>query len=82
MLIYDELSRCRDGVIFALHFGLACNTWGYTTAYGPGINIFVDQIRPFIHMYFRRTILSDSNPVKSSLSRGDIFNSKKIDFKA
>ena len=48
--------------------------------YGPGSNIFVDQKRPFIHIYFRQTILSGSNPIKSSLSRGDIFSSKNFDF--
>ena len=30
-------------------------------------------MRPFIHMYFRQTILSGSNPIKIFLSRGDIF---------
>ena len=49
--------------------------------YGPGSNIFVDQKRPFIHIYFRQTILSGSDPIKSSLSRGDIFSSKNFDFK-
>ena len=31
-------------------------------------------------MYFRRTILSGSNPIESSLSRGDIFGSKILFF--
>ena len=40
--------------------------------YGPNNNVFTDQIRPFIHMYFRRTILSGPKPIKSYLSLGDI----------
>ena len=31
-------------------------------------------------MYFRRTILSGSNPIKSSLSQGDIFGSEILFF--
>ena len=44
--------------------------------YGPSNNVFTDEIRPFIHMYFRRTILSGPKPIKSSLSRGDILFKK------
>ena len=70
----DPRNRCRVG-------GLAC---GYTViyvmyncndkilTYGPNNNVFTDQIRPFIHMYFRRTILSGPKPIKSTLSQGDI----------
>ena len=31
-------------------------------------------------MYFRRTVLSGSNPIKSSLSQGDIFSSNFFTF--
>ena len=40
--------------------------------YGPNNDVFIDQIGPFIHIYFRRTILSGPKPIKSYLSRGDI----------
>ena len=41
--------------------------------YGPNNDVLIDQIGPFIHIYFRRTIfLSGPKPLKSSLSRGDI----------
>ena len=32
--------------------------------YGPNNNVYTDQIRPFIHMYLRRTILSGPKPIK------------------
>ena len=41
--------------------------------YGPSSNIFMGQIGPFIDMYIRRTVLNGSNPLKRSLSQGDIF---------
>ena len=37
--------------------------------YGPDIRIFIDQIRPFIHMYIRQTVLNGSNPIKISMNR-------------
>ena len=40
--------------------------------YGPNNDVLIDQIGPFIHIYFRRTTLSGPKPIKSSLSRGDI----------
>ena len=40
--------------------------------YGPNNDVLKDQIGPFIHIYFRRTILSGPKPIKSSLSRSDI----------
>ena len=40
--------------------------------YGPNNDVLIDQIRPFIHIYFRRTILSGPRSIKSSLSRGNI----------
>ena len=40
--------------------------------YGPTNDVLIDQIRPFIHIHFRRTILSGPRSIKSSLSRGDI----------
>ena len=40
--------------------------------YGPNNDVLIDQIRPFIHIHFRRTILSGPRSIKSSLSRGDI----------
>ena len=39
--------------------------------YGPNNDVLIDRIGPFIHIYFRRTILSGPKPIKSS-SRGDI----------
>ena len=41
--------------------------------YGPNNDVLIDQIGPFIHIYFRRTILSGPRSIKSSLSRGDNF---------
>ena len=38
----------------------------------PNNDVLIDQIGPFIHIYFRRTILSGPKSIKSSLSRGDI----------
>ena len=35
-----------------------------------GIYIYIDQIRPFIHMYNKRAILNGSNHIKSSMNRG------------
>ena len=35
--------------------------------YGPNNDVLIDQIGPFIHIYFRRTILSGPKPIKSSL---------------
>ena len=46
--------------------------------YSSNKNKFMGQIRPFIDMYIRRTILNGSNPNKSSLNRGDIFHLKTI----
>ena len=40
--------------------------------YGPNNDVLIYQIGPFIHIYFRRTILSGPKPSESSLSRGDI----------
>ena len=40
--------------------------------YGPNNDVLINQIRPFIHIHFRRTILSVPRFIKSSLSRGDI----------
>ena len=40
--------------------------------YVPNNDVLIDQIRPFIHIHFRRTILSVPRSIKSSLSRGDI----------
>ena len=40
--------------------------------YGPNNDVLMDQIGPFIHIYFRRTILSGPRSIKISLSRGDI----------
>ena len=40
--------------------------------YGSNNDVLIDQIGPFIHIYFRRTILSGPKPIKSSLSQGDI----------
>ena len=40
--------------------------------YGPNNDVLIDQIRPFIHIHFRRTILSGPRSIKSSLSRGNI----------
>ena len=40
--------------------------------YGPNNDVLIDQIGPFIHIHFRRTILSGPKSIKSSLSRGDI----------
>ena len=40
--------------------------------YGLNNDVLIDQIGPFIHIYFRRTILSGPKPIQSSLSRGDI----------
>ena len=39
--------------------------------YSPNNDVLIDQIGPFIHRYFRRTILSGPRAIKSSLSRGD-----------
>ena len=44
--------------------------------YGPGSNIFMGQIGPFINMYSRQTVLNGSIPIKISLSRGNIFQLK------
>ena len=35
-------------------------------------DVLIDQIGPFIHIHFRRAILSGPRSIKSSLSRGDI----------
>ena len=40
--------------------------------YGPNNDVLIDQIGPFIHIYFRRTILSGPKPIRNYLSRGDI----------
>ena len=40
--------------------------------YGPNNDVLIDQIGPFIHIYFRRTILSGPKHINSSLSRGNI----------
>ena len=40
--------------------------------YGPNNDVLIDQIRPFFHIHFRRTILSGPRSIESSLSRGDI----------
>ena len=40
--------------------------------YGPNNDVLIDQVGPFIHIYFRRTILSGPKSIKSSLSQGDI----------
>ena len=40
--------------------------------YGPNNDVLIDQIRPFIHIHYRRTILSGPRSIKSSLNRGDI----------
>ena len=40
--------------------------------YGPNNDVLIDQIRPFIHIHFRRTILIGPRSIKSFLSRGDI----------
>ena len=40
--------------------------------YGPNNDVLIDQIGPFIHIHFRRTILSGPRSIKSSLSRGNI----------
>ena len=40
--------------------------------YGPNNEVVIDQIRPFIHIHYRRTILSGPRSIKSSLNRGDI----------
>ena len=37
--------------------------------YGPNNDVLIDQIGPFIHIHFRRTILSGPKSIKSSLSR-------------
>ena len=37
--------------------------------YGPNNDVLIHQIGPFIHIYFRQTILSRPKPIKS---RGDI----------
>ena len=42
--------------------------------YSHNKNTFMCQIRPFIDMYIRRTILNGSNPNKNSLNRGDTFH--------
>ena len=34
---------------------------------------FTDQLGPFIHIHFRRTILFGSNPIEGYPSRSDIF---------
>ena len=41
--------------------------------YGPNNDVLKDQIRPFIHIHFRRAILSGPRSIESSLGRGDIF---------
>ena len=40
--------------------------------YGLNNDVLIDQIRPFFHIHFRRTILSGPRSIKSSLSQGDI----------
>ena len=40
--------------------------------YGPNNDVLIDQIRPSIHIHFRRTILSGPRSIESSLGRGDI----------
>ena len=40
--------------------------------YGPNNDVLIDQIRPFIHIHFRRTILNGPSSSESSLGRGDI----------
>ena len=40
--------------------------------YGLTNDVLIDQIGPFIHIHFRRRILSGPRSIKSSLSRGDI----------
>ena len=39
--------------------------------YGPNNDVLIDQITPFIHIHFRRSILSGPRSIKSS-RRGDI----------
>ena len=39
--------------------------------YSPNNDVLIDQIGPFIHRHFRRTILSGPRSIKSSLSWGD-----------
>ena len=39
------------------------------------------QLGPFITMYIRRTVLNGSNPIKSSVGRGNIFQLKIYDYK-
>ena len=33
--------------------------------YGPNNDVLIDQIRPFIHIHFRRTILSGPRSIES-----------------
>ena len=40
--------------------------------YRTNNDVLIDQIGPFIHIHYRRTILSGPRSIKSSLSRGDI----------
>ena len=40
--------------------------------YGPNNDVLIDQIGPFIHISFRRTICGGPKSIKSSLSLGDI----------
>ena len=40
--------------------------------YGPNNDVLIDQIRPFIHIHFRRAILSGPRSIENSLGRGDI----------
>ena len=46
------------------------------STYSPNNDVFIDQIRPFIHIYFRRTV--DLILFKSCLSRGIISIRKNI----
>ena len=40
--------------------------------YGPNNDVLIDQIRPFIHIHFRRAILIGPRSIESSLGRGDL----------
>ena len=40
--------------------------------YGPNNDVLIDLIKPFIHIHFRRAILSGPRSIESSLGRGDI----------
>ena len=40
--------------------------------YGPNNDVLIDQIGPFVHIHFRRAILSGPRSIESSLGQGDI----------